>query len=191
MSESMVEDFSAVAGAGGGSAQVSVDDREHAYIRRQRWRLKQGDTTAAANIGAAYRILGRYRLAFHWWCKGAEHGDGDAFVDIGYCYQHGLGVRRNKRASEQAYRAAMATESTTEGSREEAMYHLAVLLRSGPKVSEEVVKLLIQASQDGDYPQAAQLLKSGRERSVDVPFVCRRELRKKIATVACPLHRRS
>src|SRR4051812_22853116 len=74
--------------------RMGVREREEAYIRRQRRLLPKGDGTAASNIAAAYRILGRHRLAFGWWRKGAARGDGDALLEVGYCYQHGLGVRR-------------------------------------------------------------------------------------------------
>jgi len=169
---------------------MGLQEREQAYIRRQRRLLSDGDGAAASNIAAAYRILRRHRQAFHWWCRAAEDGDGDALVDVGYCYQHGLGVRHSRRDSEQAYRAAMATALITEAGREEAMYHLAVLLRSEPTASQEVVKLLVRASRDGDYPEAAQLLKSVRARSNDIPCVCRRGLRRNLAALVCPLHQR-
>lgn len=162
--------------------------REQSYIERQRRLLSRDDGTASSNIAAAYRVLGRYRLAFRWWSRAAESGDGDAFVDLGYCYQHGLGVRQDELASEQAYRAAIATHLTTPAGREEAMYHLAVLLLlRGEK--EEALTLLGQASGDEDYPAASALLRALRGGQAYQPCQCRRGLLRRLATVKCPLHR--
>jgi hypothetical protein len=146
------------------------------------------DASAASNI-AAYRILSRHGLAFRWWSKGAELGDGDAFVEVGDCYQHGLGVECDPKASEQAYLAAIATEQITEFSREEAMYHLAVLRLQRGREAKSVVGLLRRASRDGDFPAAADLLPSLRARRKVQPCVCRRGLRRRIAILKCPVHR--
>jgi TPR repeat protein len=81
-----------------------------------------------SNVAAAYRILGNLKLAARWYKRAAEQGDGDAMTDWGYCLQHGVGVRRDERSAELAYRSAIACKWITDFSREEAMYHLAVLL---------------------------------------------------------------
>ena len=84
----------------------------------------RGDSVATSNVAAAYRILGNFRLAARWYKRAAEQGDGEAMVDWGYCVQHGVGVRRNERSAERAYRSAIACQRITDFSREEAMYHL-------------------------------------------------------------------
>ena len=103
-------------------------DRENQYIRKWRPIAIRGDSTAMSNVAAAYRILGNLKLAARWYKRAAEQGDGDAMTDWGYCLQHGVGVRRDERSAELAYRSAIACKWITDFSREEAMYHLAVLL---------------------------------------------------------------
>src|SRR3954471_2278651 len=95
-------------------------DRERNYVAK--WRLKavRGDSFAMSNVAAAYRILGNFRLAARWHKMAAEHGDGDALVDWGYCLQHGVGIRKDKRGAERAYRAAINSKWITDYSREEA-----------------------------------------------------------------------
>jgi TPR repeat protein len=109
---------------------MNVIDRENQYIRKWRLIAIRGDSIAMSNVAAAYRILGDFRLAARWYKKAAEQGDGDAMTDWGYCLQHGVGIRRDERSAERAYRSAIACKWITDFSREEAMYHLAVLLLS-------------------------------------------------------------
>src|ERR1017187_3741352 len=105
-------------------------DREKQYIRWWRPKAVRGDTTAMSNIAAAYRILENFRLAARWYRRASEHRDGDALTEWGYCLQHGVGIRRDDRAAERAYRAAIRSKWITDYCREEAMYHLTVLLLS-------------------------------------------------------------
>ncbi len=165
-------------------------DREKGYIRKWRPRAARGDSSAISNVAAAYRILENFRLAARWYKRAAELGDGDALTDWGYCLQHGVGVRRDERAAEQAYRAAIASKWITEYSREEAMYHLAVLLLSRRSASSRraAVNLLRAASTDGDYAQAQALLRIVGSAKVRNVCICRRGLRPRLAKRQCPLH---
>jgi len=145
-----------------------------------------------SNVAAAYRILGKFRLSARWYKKAAERGDGDAMTDWGYCLQHGVGVRRNERSAERTYRSAIACKWITDFSREEAMYHLAVLLLGTQSASSRraAAKLLRVASADGDYPQAQALLRIVRSAIVRNVCICRRHLRPRLATRHCPFHGR-
>src|SRR3954471_3481475 len=107
---------------------MSVADREKRYIRKWRPKAIRGDTFAMTNVAAAYRILENFRLAARWYRKASERADGDALTDWGYCLQHGIGVQKDEEGAERAYRAAIGSKWITEYCREEAMYHLAVLL---------------------------------------------------------------
>jgi hypothetical protein len=165
-------------------------DHERDYIRKWRPKAVRGDCIAMSNVAAAYRILGQFKLAARWYGSASEHGDGDALVDWGYCLQHGVGISRDTRAAEQAYRAAIDSEAITDYSREEAMYHLAVLLlsnRSAPS-RRAAAKLLHVASADGDYPQAEVLLQAMKSADVGAVCVCRRHLRPRLARRHCPVH---
>ena len=143
-----------------------------------------------SNVAAAYRILGNFRLAARWYKRAAEQGDGDAMTDWGYCLQHGVGIRKDERAAERAYRSAIASKWITDYAREEAMYHLAVLLlsRKSAAARRAAAKLLRVANADGDYPQAQALRRIVRSADVRNVCICRRHLRPRLAKRHCPLH---
>ncbi len=165
-------------------------DREKHYIRK--WRLKavRGDSIAMSNVAAAHRILGNLNLAARWYRRASERRDGDALTEWGYCLQHGVGIRKNDKAAERAYRAAIVSKWITDYWREEAMYHLAVLLlgRRSASSRRAAARLLRIASADGDYPQAEALLQSVKSRNLCAVCVCRRHLRPRLARRHCPVH---
>jgi TPR repeat protein len=143
-----------------------------------------------SNVAAAYRILENFRLAARWYERAAEHGDGDALTEWGYYLQHGVGTRKDEMAAERAYRAAIASQWITDYAREEAMYHLAVLLlsRRSARSRRAAAELLRVASADGDYPQAEALLHVVKSADGRALCVCRRHLRPRLARRHCPLH---
>src|SRR6266567_976315 len=165
-------------------------DREKHYIRK--WRLKavRGDSIAMSNVAAAHRILGNLNLAARWYRRASERRDGDALTEWGYCLQHGVGIRKNDKAAERAYGAAIVSKWITDYWREEAMYHLAVLLlgRRSASSRRAAARLLRIASADGDYPQAEALLQMMKSADVHAVCVCRRHLRPRLAQRHCPVH---
>jgi TPR repeat protein len=165
-------------------------DREKQYIRKWRPKAVRGDSIAMSNVAAAYRILGNFRFAARWYRRASEHGDGDALTEWGYCLQHGVGIRKDDRAAERAYRAAIESKWITDYCREEAMYHLAVLLlgRRSAASRRAAARLLRVASADGDYPQAEALLQIVKSADVRDICVCRRHLRPRLARRHCPMH---
>jgi TPR repeat protein len=152
----------------------------------------RGDSPAQNNMAASYRILGKLRLATKWFKKAAESGDGDAMADWAYCLQHGAGIRRDERLAERVYRRAIGHKSITEADREEAMYHLAVLLirRGSAQARRAATKLLERANVDGDFPQAQTLLEAIQTAAPVQICVCRRYLRPSLGRRFCPLHGR-
>jgi TPR repeat protein len=140
-------------------------NRHRVAIRELRNKLRLGDPTASNNIAATYRELGNFRRAFYWWRRTAGPQDGDAWLEVGYCLQYGIGTRRDPTAAIRAYRRAIRTYYTTEYGCEEAQYHLAVALldRGDMRSRRDVKRLLSRAAEDGDYPQAAALLEQVRE----------------------------
>jgi hypothetical protein len=143
-----------------------------------------------SNVAAAYRILEDFRLAARWYKRAAALGDGDALTEWGYCLQHGIGTRKDERAAERAYRAAIDSKWITDYCREEAIYHLAVVLLSRRSASSRraAAGLLRVASADGDYPQAEALLQIVNSTDVLNVCVCRRHLRPRLAQRHCPVH---
>lgn len=162
------------------------------------------------NIAATYRMAGNRRRAFEWWQRAAARRvyfsaavrllsglpriarDGSALLELGYCYQYGIGVRQDDLAARRAYRAAARSRWICEYSREEALYHLAVAildLRDGQRDRRRAAELLRQAAADGDYPQASKLLKCLERGEMLSPCRCRRGLRPSLGRQAqCALH---
>jgi hypothetical protein len=167
-------------------------EREKQYIRKWRPAAVRGSSTAMMNVAAAYRILGNFRLTFRWFKKAADIGDGDALAEVGYCFQYGLGTQRDARMAGRAYRAAIASRHITQFAREEAMYHLAVLLlSSGSSSARHAARVLLRrANLDRDYREAAVLVQSVRSGDVRRICACRRGLMRRLATMKCPLHAR-
>jgi hypothetical protein len=165
-------------------------EREKRYIGKWRSAAVHGSTTAMMNVAAAYRILGNLRPTFRWFKKAADLGDGDALVEIGYCFQYGVGTQRDSQSAQRAYRAAIASRHITQFAREEAMYNLAVLLLSSRSSTARhaATRLLHRANADLDYPQAQVLLERVRSGELRRICVCRRGLMRRLATRQCPLH---
>ena len=120
-----------------------------------------------------------------------EAGVHEEAVEVGYCYQYGIGVRRNDRKAISCYRLAIRSRNIIESEREAAMYHLAVLyLDRRPPNRAKAVTLLERASKDEDYPQAMDVLARLRKRQPPVPCRCRRDRVKSLpGTAPCELHR--
>ena len=143
-----------------------------------------------SNVAAAYRILEKFKFAARWYKRAAERRDGDAMTEWGYCLQHGVGIQKDERSAERAYRSAIASKWITDYAREEAMYHLAVLLlgRQSAAARRAAAKLLRAANADDDYPQAQALLRILRSADTRNVCTCRRHLRPRLARRHCPLH---
>ena len=165
--------------------------RIRAEIVRLRRRARDADAVAISNIAANYRLLGCRRLAFVWWVRGAAAGDGEDLLEVAYCFQHGLGVRRNTGSAESSYLSAIRADSICAYSREEAMYHLATLLLGKGRVAgrRRAISLLKRAAADRDYSQADVLLSALRAGTSTSICCCRRGLARRLRIVCCPVHR--
>jgi TPR repeat protein len=161
-------------------------------IQKLKKQLRRGSPIAANNVAATYRELGDPRLAFQWWQRTAGPQDGDAWLEVGYCRQYGVGTRRNPAAAIRAYRRAIASAHTTEYGCEEAQYHLAVALvdRGVARSFREVERLLSLAAQDGDYPRATELLAQLVKKQPLHICRCRRGLTRRLGgKTHCPPYR--
>lgn len=160
-----------------------------------RWYLRAwrgGHATAAANIATIYRDRGLFTQAIRWWQRAIETGIPEEAVEVGYCYQYGIGVRRSAQKAADFYRSAIRARNIIAHEQEAAMYHLAVLyLDSQPPKRAKAVTLLERASKDDDYPEAARLLAQLRKRQRLLPCRCRRGRVKRLPGHArCKIHRR-
>jgi TPR repeat protein len=163
-------------------------------IQKLKRELRRGSSIASNNIAATYRELGNRRRAFHWWRRTAGPNYGDAWLEVGYCLQYGVGTRRDPDAAIKAYRKAVDSDrvTTTAFGEEEAQYHLAVAIldRGAARNLPEVRQLLARAAADGDYPQAKDLLEQLAEGQPLTMCRCRRRLARHLGGKAnCELHR--
>jgi TPR repeat protein len=123
--------------------------------------------------------------------RAADAGDGSAMLEVGYCYQHGYGVRSDLTAAARWYEVAIRSSGISQLEREEAMYLLAMilLLRNPNRASRSrALRLLKRANADEDYPQAAEVSQRVQSRQTLSFCTCRRGLHPRLARLRCPQH---
>jgi TPR repeat protein len=155
-----------------------------------RMEVRERQPWEVANRAIRFRDTGKYRRAFHWWRSAAALGNGDAWVDVGYCLEHGIGVRRDRSRALRAYRSAIQSRWVTAWCWEEAQYRCGVLLLSkGPRTQRQALQHLRSAAADGDYQAAAGLLSLVSRRQELLWCNCRRGRGRSIRGQArCILH---
>ena len=89
-------------------------------IQQLKTEFRRGSSTASNNIAATYREASNLRRAFHWWRRTAGPEDGDAWLELGYCLQYGIGIRHNQTAAIRCYRQALKTQYISKFGQEEA-----------------------------------------------------------------------
>lgn len=159
-------------------------------IRWYRRATDLGNAGAASNLATVYRDAGRARLAFQWWKRSEDMGDGNAAVDVGYCYQYGIGTKEDPASAKRMFKRAIASRNISQNGREEAMYHLAVQFidEGQPGLA---LPLLKRACADDDFPEAKSLLKQIKTQTTCVPCRCKRHINKALRGHAmCGLHPR-
>jgi TPR repeat protein len=159
-------------------------------IRWYRRAARSGDSTAMSNLATVYRDAGKATLAFQWWKRAADMRDGDAAVNVGYCYQYGIGTRKYAAIAKRMFRRAIASRDISQFGREEAMYHLAVQFIDEGK-RQLAFPLLKRATADNDFPEAASVLNQLATESDYLPCRCKRSINKELrGHTKCSLHSR-
>jgi TPR repeat protein len=158
-------------------------------MRWYRQAARSGESMAMYNLGTVYRDAGKSVRAFQWWQRAAVMRDGDAAVDVGYCYQYGIGTRKNPANAKRMFRRAIASRDISQYGREEAMYHLAVQFIDEGKRQSALPLLKRAAADDDGYPEAASVINQLNTGSDYVPCRCRRFINKQLRGHAkCSLH---
>src|SRR5580698_4093970 len=151
---------------------------------------RDGQSLGAANLATIYRDRGDCRTMLRWWIRAAALGDGDSMTDAGYCYQYGIGVRKDVAAARRLYRRAIASRDISMWGREEALYQLGVSYVDAAK-PQLALPLLKRAAKDGDYPEAQGVLEGIRSGRPIEPCRCRRFIVKSLNGHAkCAMHAR-
>jgi TPR repeat protein len=94
-------------------------DKKKAYC----WYHKaysSGHFSGASNIAILCKEQGSAKKALWWFRKAATMGDGDAFLELGKCYQKGFGTTKNLRKALVMFQLAVASDNITEYGKEQA-----------------------------------------------------------------------
>ena len=122
--------FSQAAESGDASCQLNLGyfydcglhvTRDQGLARRWYHRAyRQGQASAASNIASIYRDVHDYGRMIWWWRVAIRMGDGDALLELGRCYESGLGVALDRDRAVKCYDQLLASSHTTDASREAA-----------------------------------------------------------------------
>jgi TPR repeat protein len=94
------------------------DKTKAMYWYKPAHRMK--DASAASNIAVLYKEQSKNRLAFQWYKRSAELGDGDSALELAKHYLSGQGVRRSVPRAKKQLSAAISSKSITPASLAEA-----------------------------------------------------------------------
>ena len=95
-----------------------TDKTKAMYWYKQAYRMK--DAAAASNIAVLYKEQSKNRLAFQWYERSAELGDGDSALELAKHYLSGQGVRRSVPLAKKQLQTAMSSKLVTPASVAEA-----------------------------------------------------------------------
>lgn len=93
---------------------------------------------------------GKYRKAFRFYLKGALAGDASCELNLGYCYDYGIGVKRNKRRALYHYHRCMDRGDASGANNIGINY-----LQKGD--TEKAKKYLLKAIEMGEHDAALML----------------------------------
>jgi len=143
-------------------------------IKRIKKRVKLGDPVAMTNLGCDYRE-GRngfpqdYTKALEYWHRAGELGFAKAYLNIGYAYSKGEGVKIDKEKAIHYYELAAMTgdadarhnlgnEEIRAGNVDRALKHHIIAVKAGDNDSLKKIKELYSKgyATKGDYMKALQ-----------------------------------
>lgn len=139
--------------AGVGSAAESKDP-EHARFERL---AADGDAAAMTELGLRYHegrgVKQDYARACDWYLKAVEHGDGDAFNNLGVLHRDGLGLPQNRKVAYLIFLAVHMEGMGGDDTQIRAGRNLQRLVDQLPK--EEIYEALSYT-----WPYVVQIIKS-------------------------------
>ena len=144
-------------------------------VERGKKRVEAGDALAIRKLGVYYRlgVYGfpqDYTKALELWQQAAELGCAGSYWDIGYLYENGLGVERDKKKAVHYFelaamegdvnaRGCLGVYEARAGKMDRALRHFMISIRGGDNKSLEKIKGLYSngyATKE-DYTKALQL----------------------------------
>ncbi|MET1080491.1 MAG: tetratricopeptide repeat protein [Pseudomonas sp.] len=125
--------------------------------------IRQGDASAAYNLGIIYRDLGKPKAAFGQYQLAAAMGDADAHLQIGLCHLLGQGTAIDHGAAQASLNKVLLAPSigTAKRTREDALYWLALINLMGlgqRRNLGQAQDMLERTNADDDHEQANDIL---------------------------------
>lgn len=135
----------------------------HVAISWAKAAIKQGNASAAYNLGIIYRDLGKSKMALRWYLHAAQIGDADAHLQIALCYALGQGTKVDFLLASQHLQSVVRAPKgqVAPHTRENALHWSAVLQLMGLAGSRAVRKareMLEIANAADDHAAANDLL---------------------------------
>jgi TPR repeat protein len=106
---------------------VKKDNKKAMHWYYQAYR--QGDAGAANNIATLHRECGRTGRMIWWFRRAVAMGDHDALLELGKCYEAGIGLPKSPRQATLCYHRVLASDQVTQLSQERAKRRLSRLKR--------------------------------------------------------------
>jgi len=138
--------------------RIVAPKSENEMVKRTMKRAEINDPRAIHNLGNYYRnrsygLTQDYRKALELWHRSADLGFTEAYVSIGYAYNDGEGVKRDKKKAKHYYelaalkgnevaRANLGCVERDAGNIDRALKHYMIAVRSGNNDSLEAIQEL-------------------------------------------------
>ena len=147
---------------------------EEELLNRYKIRMEAGDTEAINNLGVFYREGVRgfpqdHTKALEHWHRAAELGHAGAYLNIGYSYMYGKGVKVDEKKGQHYYEQAamrgnaiarcnIGVHEQKAGNMDRALRHWMIAIRDGYAKSLEAIKILYsnEYATKEDYTKALQ-----------------------------------
>ena len=141
---------------------------------REKIRVEAGDVIAVYNLGCDYSegkngFPQDYKKALELWHRAAELGYTKAYCSIGYLFEHGRGVERDRKKAKHYFELAamkgdadarynLGITAAKEGNWERALKHFMIAVRCGHDDSLEKIKQLysVGTATKEEYTKALQ-----------------------------------
>jgi TPR repeat protein len=104
---------------------VKKDKKKALYWYYQAYR--QGDPSAANNIATIHRDCGRIGRMIWWFRRAVRMGDPEPLLEIGECYETGIGLVRNLKKAQDCYHRILNSDRVSEFYRDQARKRLSKL----------------------------------------------------------------
>lgn len=146
------------------SSRAGIEPDYETAIQWAKKAMKQGNASAAHNLGAIYRDLKKPAIAFRYYNVAVKMGSIDSLSNVGMCHLFGHGTKHDLDAAYNCFQRIMDESPPTscQRTRENALYWMAIFNLMGICRTQRSVanarKMLESANADDDHEQANDIL---------------------------------